>query len=259
MTHKYTDYTLQEMTVVAAAREIRDGELVIVGTGLPLLAADLAQKTTAPNIIALYESGAYDCKPVVTPSSVVDSVLVPGSAQAGGLMEALGAVHAGDIDIGFLGGAQIDKYGNLNTHVIGDYRAPKARLPGSGGSNDIGSGCKRTIVMMSPHLKHRFPEKVDFNTTPGFFNGGKEREGYGFVGGGPSVVISNMGILRFDAETREMYLVSYHPGVTIAQIKENTGWDLKIAEDVHETERPDPELIRILRDECDPKGIFLKK
>jgi glutaconate CoA-transferase, subunit B len=258
MTHKYTDFTLQEMMTVAASREIKDGELVIVGTGLPLLAAFLAQKTSAPNLIALYESGAYDCKPLVTPSSVVDSVLVPGSAMAGGLMEGLGSVHAGDIDVGFLGGAQIDKYGNLNTHVIGDYHAPKVRFPGSGGSNDIGSSCKRTIVMML-HQKQRFPEKVDFNTTPGFLGGGKEREKYGFIGGGPSVVISTMGILRFDAETKEMYLASYHPGVTIEQIKENTGWDLKVAADVHETERPDPELICILRDECDPTGIFLKK
>ena len=258
MTHKYTDFTLQEMMTVAASREIKDGELVIVGTGLPLLAAFLAQKTSAPNLIALYESGAYDCKPLVTPSSVVDSVLVPGSAMAGGLMEGLGSVHAGDIDVGFLGGAQIDKYGNLNTHVIGDYHAPKVRFPGSGGSNDIGSSCKRTIVMMV-HQKQRFPEKVDFNTTPGFFGGGREREKYGFIGGGPSVVISTMGILRFDAETKEMYLASYHPGVTIEQIKENTGWDLKVAADVHETERPDPELICVLRDECDPGGIFLKK
>jgi glutaconate CoA-transferase subunit B len=112
---------------------------------------------------------------------------------------------------------------------------------------------------MMAHLKQRFPEKVDFITTPGFFNGGKERETYGFVGGGPSVVISNMGLLRFDAETREMYLASYHPGVSIEQIKENTGWDLKVAKDVHETEPPDPEVIRILRDECDPDGLYLKK
>ena len=258
MTKTYTDFTLQEMMAVAASREIKDGELVIVGTGLPLLAAFLAQKTSAPNIIALYESGAYDCKPLVTPSSVVDSVLVPGAAMAGGLMEGLGIVHAGDVDVGFLGGAQIDRYGNLNTHVIGDYRSPKVRFPGSGGSNDIGSGCKRTIVMMF-HQKQRFPERVDFITTPGFFSGGREREKYGFCGGGPSVVISTMGILRFDAETREMYLASCHPGVTVEQVRENTGWDLKVAADVHETERPDPELIRILREECDPAGIFLKK
>jgi glutaconate CoA-transferase subunit B len=112
---------------------------------------------------------------------------------------------------------------------------------------------------MMLHQKQRFPEKVDFLTTPGYFNGGKEREKYGFFGGGPSVVISTLGILRFDPDTKEMYLDSYHSGVTVDQIKENTGWDLKVAKDVHETKRPSEELIRILREECDPTGVFLKK
>lgn len=255
---KYANFTLQEMMAVAAAREIKDGEKVIIGTGLPLLGAFLAQKTHAPNMVAIYESGAIDCKPMVTPFSVADSVLVPGSAMQGGLMEGLGVVHAGDLDVGFLGGAQIDKYGNLNTHVIGNYRSPKVRFAGSGGSNDIGAGCKRTVVMML-HQKQRFPAKVDFVTTPGYFGGGDERDKYGFYGKGPSVVISTLGILRFDAKTKEMYLESYHPGVNIDDIKANTGWDLKIAKDVRETERPTPELIRILRDECDPTGVFLKK
>jgi glutaconate CoA-transferase, subunit B len=258
MISDYTKFTMQEMMAVAAAREIRDGEKVIIGTGLPLLGAFLAQKTHAPNMVAIYESGAIDCKPIVTPFSVADSVLVPGAAMQGGLMEGLGIVHAGEVDVGFLGGGQIDKYGNLNTHVIGDYRKPKVRFAGSGGSNDIGVGCKRTIVMMLQQ-KQRFPEKVDFVTTPGYFGGGKEREKYGFYGNGPSVVISTMGILRFDPETKEMYLASYHPGATVAQVKENTGWDLKVASDVHETEWPAPELIRILREECDPTGVFLKK
>jgi glutaconate CoA-transferase subunit B len=258
MTSDYTKFTLQEMMAVAAAREIKDEEKVIIGTGLPLLGAFLAQKTHAPNMVAIYESGAIDCKPLVTPFSVADSVLVPGSAMQGGLMEGLGIVHAGELDLGFLGGAQIDKYGNLNTHVIGDYRKPKVRFAGSGGSNDIGAGCKRTIIMML-HQKQRFAEKIDFVTTPGYFGGGKERDSYGFYGSGPSAVISTLGILRFDPETKEMFLASYHPGVTVAQIKENTGWDLKVASDVHETERPAPELIRILREECDPTGVFLKK
>ncbi|MCX7634231.1 MAG: hypothetical protein N2Z74_00615 [Syntrophales bacterium] len=254
----YKKFTLQEMMAVAAAREIKDGEKVIIGTGLPLLASFLAKKTHAPNMIALYESGAIDCRPIKTPFSVADSVLVPGAAMQGGLMEGLGMVHAGDVDVGFLGGAQIDKYGNLNTHVIGDYLSPRVRFAGSGGSNDIGTGCKRTIIMMLHH-RQRFPERVDFVTTPGYFNGGREREKYGLPGGGPSVVISTLGILRFDPETREMYLESYHPGVTIEEIKANTGWDLKIADNVRETEHPDPELIRILREECDPTGVFLKK
>lgn len=258
MASDYDKYTLQEMMAVAAAREIKDGEKVIIGTGLPLLGAFLAQKTHAPNMIAIYESGAIDCKPLVTPFSVADAVLVPGAAMQGGLMEGLGIVHAGDIDVGFLGGAQIDRYGNLNTHVIGDYYNPKVRFAGSGGNNDIGAGCKRTIIMML-HQRQRFPEKVDFVTTPGYFSGGREREKYGFPGGGPSVVISTLGILRFHPDTKEMFLESYHSGVTLDQIKENTGWNLKIAPDVHETERPSAELIRILREECDPTGVFLKK
>ena len=228
MTSDYTNFTLQEMMAVAAAREIKDGEKVIVGTGLPLLGAFLAQKTHAPNIVAIYESGAIDCKPLVTPFSVADSVLVPGSAMQGGLMEGLGIVHAGELDVGFLGGAQIDKYGNLNTHVIGDYRKPRVRFAGSGGSNDIGAGCKRTIVMML-HQKQRFPEKVDFVTTPGYFGGGKERERYGFFGGGPCASSPRWESCASTPDTREMYLDSHHPGVTMAQIKENTGWDLKIS------------------------------
>jgi glutaconate CoA-transferase subunit B len=256
--NNYDDFTLQELMAVAASREIKDGEKVIIGTGLPLLGAILAQKTHAPNMVAIYESGAIDCKPLVTPFSVADSVLTPGSAMQGGLIEGLGIVHAGDIDVGFLGGAQIDKYGNLNTHVIGDYRNPRVRFAGSGGNNDIGAGCKRTIVTMI-HQKQRFPEKVDFITTPGYLSGKGAREKLGLPGGGPSVVVSTMGILRFHPETREMYLESHHPGVTVQMIKENTGWDLKVADNVRETERPAPELIRILREELDPTGIFLKK
>jgi glutaconate CoA-transferase subunit B len=252
------DFTLQELMAVAAAREIKDCETVIIGTGLPLLGAFLAQKTHAPNMVAIYESGAIDCKPLRTPLSVADSVLSPGAAMQGGLVEGLGMVHAGEVDVGFLGGAQVDRYGNLNAHVIGDYYNPQVRFAGSGGSNDIGVGCKRTIIMMLHELR-RFPEKVDFITTPGYLNGGDERDGLGFPGQGPSVVVSTLGILRFHRETREMYLESYHPGVSIEQIQSNTGWDLKIAEDLSETQRPAPEMIRILREELDPQGVFLKK
>jgi len=258
MAAQYTDFTMQELMAVAAAREIKDGEKVIIGTGLPLLGAFLAQKTHAPHMVAIYESGAIDCKPLVTPFSVADSVLAPGSAMQGGLIEGLGIVHAGDLDVGFLGGAQIDKYGNINTHVIGDYYHPKVRFAGSGGNNDLGVGCKRTIVMML-HQKQRFPEKVDFLTTPGYLRGGDEREKMNFPGNGPSVVVSTMGILRFHPQTKEMYLESYHPGVTIEAIKENTGWDLMIADDVKETESPTPEQVRLLREELDPNGVFLGK
>ena len=257
MTNEYTNFTLQEMMAVAAAREIKDGEKVIIGTGLPLLGAFLAQKTHAPNMVAIYESGAIDCKPLVTPFSVADSVLVPGSAMQGGLMEGLGIVHAGDLDVGFLGGAQIDKYGNLNTHVIGDYRKPKVRFAGSGGSNDIGAGCKRTIVMML-HQKQRFPEKVDFVTTPGYFGGGKEREKYGFFGNGPSASSPRWESCASTPTPGKCTWNPITPGHDRADQGKH-GMGSQDCPDVHETERPDPELIRILREELDPTGVFLGK
>ena len=252
------DYTLQEIMAVAAAREIRDYEQVTVGTGLPLLGAMLAFRTHAPNMVAIYESGTIEARPLKTPFSVADACLIPGAAMQGGLIEGLGVVHAGDLDVGFLGGAQIDRFGNLNAHVIGDYYHPEVRFAGSGGSNDIGAGCQRTIIMML-HQKRRFKEAVDFVTTPGYLTGGNSREKMGFPGKGPAVVVSTLGILRFHPETKEMYLESYHPVTDLETVKANTGWDLKIADDVRETTPPTVEEIRILREELDPTGIFLKK
>lgn len=252
------NFTLQELMAVAASREIKDGEKVIVGTGLPLLGAMLAYKTHAPNMVSIYESGSIDAKPLITPFSVADSCLIPGAGMQGGLLDALGMVHAGELDVGFLGGAQVDKYGNLNAHVIGDYFHPNVRFAGSGGSNDIGCGCKRTIIMML-HQKRRFVEKVDFLTTPGYFDGFNARKKMSFVGNGPDVVVSTLGTMRFDAVTKEMYLESYHPNVTIEQIKENTGWDLNVSPEIKETEPPTIDEIKILREELDPEGIFLNK
>ena len=258
MTNTSTDFTLQELMAVAASREIKDEEKVLIGTGLPLLGAMLAKRTHAPNMISIYESGAIDARNLTTPLSVSDPCLIPGAAMQGGLIEGLGIVHSGELDVGFLGGAQIDRFGNLNTHVIGDYYKPVTRFAGSGGSNDVGSGCKRTIIMML-HQKRRFMEHIDFLTTPGYLGGGDEREKMGFPGNGPAAVVSTMGILRFHPETKEMFLDSYYPGVTIETIKENTGWDLKIAENVYETPSPTKEEIRILREDLDPEGLFLNK
>lgn len=251
------DFTLQELMVVASSREIKDGEKVIVGTGLPLLGAMLAQKTHAPDMVMIYESGTIEARPLIMPLSVADSRLIPGAAMQGGLIEGLGMVHAGDVDVGFLGGAQVDKYGNLNSHCIGDFDHPSVRFAGSGGANDIASGCKRTVIIM-PHLKEKFVEKVDFLTTPGYLSGMDSREKLRFPGKGPAVLVSTLGIFRFHKVTKEMYLESYHPGVTVEKIKENTGWDLKVADDVKETEHPTAEEIRIVRD-LDPTGMFLKK
>lgn len=258
MTKMSKDFTLQELQAVIAAREIKNGDMVLIGTGLPLLAAMLAQMTHAPDMVSIYESGAIDAKPKITPLSISESCLIPGAAMVGGLLEGLGLVHAGDVDIGFLGGAQIDIYGNLNSHNIGDYYNPEVKFAGSGGANDLGSGCKRTIIMM-PHSKRRFVNKVDFITTPGYLTGGKSREKLAFPGNGPAIVISNLGVMRFDSESKEMYVESLHPGVGFEQIKENTGWDIKIVDDLKETSLPTVEEIRILRHDLDPDGLFLRE
>ncbi len=257
MTSDYTKFTLQEMMAVAAAREIKDGEKVIIGTGLPLLGAFLAQKTHAPNMVAIYESGAIDCKPIVTPFSVADSVLVPGSAMQGGLMEGLGIVHAGELDLGFLGGAQIDKYGNINATVIGnDYAHPKTRLPGSGGSQEIAAWANR-CYLMTPHQKRRFPEKVDFMTSAGFLNGRKSREATGVRGGGMLAVVTDIGLMEPD-ESGELILTALHPGRTADEARANTGWELKCAPVLKTTEPVTEKELGILREELDPRGIYLK-
>ena len=166
-------------------------------------------------------------------------------------------LQRGFIDVGFLGGAQVDKYGNINSTVIGDYEKPKIRLPGSGGGCEIAALSKR-VVIITPHEKRRMVDKVDFITSPGFLAGSDARERL-VSGGGPSAVITTMGVLRFDQLSREMYLDSYYPGLSVDQVKENTGWDLKVSPNVKETEPPTTEEVRILREELDPEGIFLKK
>lgn len=250
-------FKLSELMVVAAAREIRDGEIVIVGTGLPILAAALAQKTHAPNSTMAMEHGAFDFKFTRAPRSIVDPNLTLGAAMVGDMLDMLGSlVQGGHADVGFLGAAQIDKYGNINTTVIGDYSKPKVRLPGSGGANDIASLAKRIIIIMRPG-KEKFVEKVDYITSPGYLDGPGARERAGLRGGGPAAVITTMGVFRFDKKTKEMYIDTYHPGATIEQIKENTSFDLKVSPEVRETETPTPEQIKILR-ELDPEGLFLK-
>ena len=165
-------------------------------------------------------------------------------------------LQRGFIDVGFVGGAQVDKFGNINSTVIGPYEKPKVRLPGSGGGCEI-AGLSRRIVIVTPHEKRRMVDRVDFITSPGFLSGSDTRERAGLKGG-PSAVITTMGVLRFDETTREMYLASYHPGLSVEQVKQNTGWDLRVSPDVKETEQPTVKEVEILRKELDPHGIFLK-
>ena len=252
-----TEYSRTELMAVAASREIRDGEIAFIGTGLPMLGGMLAKATHAPNAILIFESGVVDARPKRTPLSIGDACLVPGSAMLCGLTEVFGLIlQPGYVDVGFIGAAQIDRFGNLNTTAIGDYRQPKVRLPGSGGANDIGSLAKRFIVMMSQDAR-KFVEHVDYMTTPGYIDGPGGRERVGLPRGGPSAVITNLGIYRFERETKVLYLDSYHPGLSVGEIRKNVSFDLRISAVVHETPPPSEGELSVLRTTCDPEGIFL--
>jgi len=259
MKKKYArKYTLTELMAVAAAREINDHEIVFAGTGLPMLGAMLAQHTNAPNCVIVFEAGAVDCKLAHLPMSVGDPRTMRFASTATGLFDVFSTVlQRGFIDVGFLGGAQVDMYGNINTTCIGDYRRPKVRFPGSGGSGDIACLSKRTIII-AVHEKRRFPERCDYITSPGWIDGQEGRKRAGLPWGGPSAVITTLGVLRFDEQTKRAYLASYHPGVTPEQIQENTGFELDVSR-ANETEPPTEAEIRVLREKVDPEGIFLKK
>ncbi|MEM2897573.1 MAG: CoA-transferase [Candidatus Bathyarchaeia archaeon] len=257
MGEKYAkDYTHLEMMAVAAARQIKDYEVVFVGTGLPMLATMLALHTHAPHIIIMYESGYVGCRNIHTARIIGDIRLMYNLAQVTTMVDVLGLLQTGKVDVGFLGGAQIDKYGNINATVIGDYFHPKVRLPGSGGAMDIATNVKR-ILIITTHEKRRFPEKVDYVTSPGWINGLRGRERIGLHRGGPDKVITNLAILDFDENTKQMRLKSIHPGASIKDVQENTGFELIIPEKVPTTEPPTTDEIKMLREKVDPTGFFL--
>lgn len=251
------DYTLAELMAVCSSREIKDGEIAFIGTGLPMLGAMLAKARHAPNAILVYESGVIDGRPQRTPISIGDACLAPGSAMLCGLLEVFGSVlQPGFVHVGFIGAAQIDVFGNINTSVIGSYEQPKVRLPGSGGGNDIGSLSRRTVVMMAQDAR-KFVRQVDYVTTPGYLDGPGGRERVGLPRGGPARVITNLGVYGFAAESKHMYLETYHPGITVEKIKQNVAWEIAVAPDVHETAPPSAEELQLLREKFDPLGIFL--
>ncbi len=250
-------YIKPELMACCGAREISDHDMVIVGTGFPAMSANIAKHLHAPNAMMMQESGVIDAKPARPALSVGDPCLNPGAAMIGGLVDIMGMfLQAGRVDVGFLSGSQVDRFGNINTTVIGDYNAPKTRLPGSGGANPIGSLAKKTLII-ALHDKRRLAAKVDFITTPGYIDGPGAREKWGMPANtGPHALITNKGVLKFDPDTREAYLFSFHPGATIEEIRENTPWDLKIADDVHETAPPTPEELNVIRKILDPFGMI---
>ena len=250
-------YSSAELMIINAARLLRDGDVVFVGVGQPNLACNLAKRTHAPNLVMIYEAGVIGAEPARLPLSIGDPTLVSGSLSVVSMYDIFSNyLQRGNVDVGFMGGAQIDKFGNINATVIGDYAHPKVRLPGSGGSQEIAAWAKRCYIM-TPHQKRRFPEKVEFMTSAGFINGKGDRERAGLRGEGMLAVVTDIGIMEPD-ETGEMVLTALHPGKTVEEAKANTGWDLKTAPQLKTTDLVTTKELKILRKELDPTGIYLK-
>ncbi len=251
-------YSTIELMACVAARLLEDRKSVFVGTGLPMIAAMLAQRMHAPNLLIVFEAGGIGPRVPVLPISVGDSRTFYKAVSASSMHDVMMLAQSGWVDYGFLGAAQIDQYGNINTTVIGSWENPRVRLPGSGGSNDVGSLSHRIIVMMKQD-RNRFVRKVDFITTPGYLSGPGAREKAGLPeGSGPYRVITQLGIYGFDEQTKRMKLISVHPGVKIEEIKANSQFDIEIPEEVTTTEPPSREELKILR-EIDKNKIILRK
>ncbi len=242
------NYTPTELMACVAARLLEDGKSVFVGTGLPMIAAMLAQRTYAPNLLVIFEAGGIGPQVPVLPISVGDSRTFHRAIAASSMHDVMSFLQNGYIDYGFLGAAAIDPYGNINTTVIGDWERPTARLPGSGGANDIGSLCWRTIIIMRQD-RRRFVHKLDFLTTPGYLTGPGAREAAGLPAGtGPYRVITQLGVYGFDEATLRLRLLSVHPGVSVEEIQANSEFEIIIPDEVPESLPPTPEELRILRE-----------
>ena len=238
-----TDYTLNELMCVLAAREIADGDVVFVGIGLPNLACNLARATHAPNMVLIYESGAVGAVPDRVPPSIGDPALVTGSLMVCSMSDVFQCfLQNGKIQVGFLGGAQVDKRGNINTTVVGAYESPKVRLPGSGGACEIAIHAQRVLIVAKLD-KRAFPEKVDFVTS----SGKRVKK-----------VITNMGILERGSESGELELAALYPNVTVEQVQANVGWKLSVREPLLQAEPPTQREISLLREKLDPQKLHIK-
>ena len=253
------NYTPSEMMTAVAARELHDGEVVFVGIGLPNLACNLARETHAPNLVLIYESGAVGAIPDRLPVSIGDPALVTGSLMVCSMADVFQyLLQNGRIQVGLLGGAQIDRYGNINTTVLGDYAHPTVRLPGSGGAAEIAVHAHRTVVIS--RLDRRvFPERVDFVTSPGMRANGRTRRELGMPGAGPTTVITDQGILEADPESGELVLSALYPGATALEVAEEIGWELRSRDRLGEAEPPTDRELHLLREVLDPKRLYLKR
>lgn len=251
-------YTTAELMAVACSYELKNQELVFVGVGIPMMAGLVANKTHAKDMVIIYEGGGLGAKSRRLAFTISDNSTTDNALMAGEMWRVFADTQGGFVDKGVLGGAQIDKYGNLNTTaIIGNksYFSPVIRLPGSGGGNDIASSCRNTIIVMRLG-KSRFVSKVDYVTSPGYITGGNKREEYGLRWGGPSAVVTDKCILRFDPEKKEMYLDALYPNVTIEEVKDNIQWDLKVSEQIKQIKAPPLEYLEIIR-KMDPNGLIL--
>jgi len=252
-------YSKSEMMIVAAARELAGQRVCFVGVGLPNIAVNLAQRTIAPDLELVYEAGVFGARPARLPLSIGDPTIVTGATAVTSMWDLFSLyLQGGLIDVGFLGAAQIDRFGNINTTVIGPYDQPTTRLPGSGGACEIAINARQVFVIMR-QSRRSFVERIDFRTSPGNLGGAENaariRREQGWLGRGPSVVVTDLGIYHFD-DTGEMRLDSLHPGVGLDLVRESVGWEVRVAADVRATPEPTAEELRLIRVELDPEGAY---
>lgn len=241
------DYTAQEMMAIAAARALEDYQVCFVGIGAPSRAANLARATHAPHLVMVYESGCIGSKPTKLPQSIGDGDVAETADALVSASEIFNYwLQSGRIDIGFLGGAQIDRFGNINTTVIGDYEHPQVRLPGAGGATEIAGSARQTFILINQSVR-TFVRHLPFRTTVGFGDGPGDRERLGLTGSGPSLVITNLGLLKPDPVTCELVLTQVHFGVDVEEVRNSTGWNLAVSETVTETAPPTTDELTMLR------------
>jgi glutaconate CoA-transferase subunit B len=253
-------YNSREFLAFTGAMMLEDNKSVFVGTGLPIIASMLAQKTTAPGLLIVFEAGGLGAQIPELPVSVGESRTYHRGIAATSMHDVMSLAQAGYIDYGFLGAAQMDVYGNINTTVIGEHDLPKVRLPGSGGANDVASFAQRLIIIIANQAKRTFVEKVDFLTSPGFLDGPGAREKAGLPSGtGPYRVITQLGVYGFDQKTKKLMLISLHPGVSLDEVKDNSSFEIIIPPKIETSPEPPDEYLKILREKIDPAGIVLGK
>lgn len=252
------EYTLKEMMAITAAREIKNEDIVFCGTGISMLAAMAAKNINAPESVIFFETGAIDSRLEEIPLAVGDPRVMYHTSANGGLLDAFATMQnpiTGSHVVGILGAAQVDRFGNLNSTVIGDYHAPKIRFSGSGGGCDVASFVPRSLIFMQ-HEKRKFVKKLDYLTSPGYLDGPDGRKNAGLPPGGPAMVITNMGVMRFDDTTKEMYLAAFYPGITPAEILEKMEFTVDTSRAVEATP-PTPEELTLLREKCDHQRLIL--